>query len=113
MRFLDRFFGVKGEVSSDLLGCWQLVRSEEDPFEPAEADFRSDGRLHYAVLSGERWQIMKLLYTTEGNVLVTDQPSSPGAERTRFTFEEDGTLVLEFGGRRSWFRRGPKLAPEV
>ena len=38
-------------------------------------------------------------------MIVTNQPSSPHEERTRFYFEPDGTLVLEWGGQRHWFRR--------
>jgi len=81
--------------------------------EPAEADFRADGRLHYSVLSGDRWQIMKMVYRVEGDVIVTDQPSSPREERTRFALQPDGTLILELGGERTRFRRAPKVAPEA
>jgi hypothetical protein len=111
MRILS---GSPGRIESNsLLGCWKLVRSEESSFEPAEADFRSDGRLYYSTLSGEKWQIMKLVYRIEGNILITDQPSSPRKEHTSFHFEEDGTLVLQFGGKKSWFKRSPKVALEV
>jgi hypothetical protein len=105
---------VKGQTSqrSPVLGCWELVRSSDQATEPSEADFREDGRLLYSVLSGDRWQIMKLTYRVEGDVLITNQPSSPREERTRFFFESDGTLVLELGGQRSWFRRAKKRAPE-
>jgi hypothetical protein len=96
----------------ELIGCWQLVQPTEDAGDLAEADFRADGRLFYSVLSGDRWQIMKLGYEVDGCVLVTDQPSSPRKERTRFAFAEGGELILEFGGQRSRFKRGPKVAPE-
>src|SRR3954468_13099431 len=96
-----------------LIGCWQLVRSDEKPFEPAEAEFLEDGRLNYSVLSEDRWQIMKLRYRIEGDVIVTNQPSAPREERSRFTLESDGTLTLELGGEQSRFRRGPKVAPNV
>ena len=114
MDLIDRLF--KGHIASaaiEILGCWHLIRTVENAAEPAEMDFRDDGRLLYAILSDSRWQIMNLVYQVEGDVLVTDQPSSPRKERTRFAFEKDGTLMLEFGGQRSWFKRGPKVAPEV
>jgi hypothetical protein len=105
---------VKEQTSQkpSVLGCWELVRSSDQAMEPSEADFRADGRLLYSVLSGERWQIMKLTYRVEGDVLITNQQSAPREERTRFYFESDGTLVLAFGGQRSWFRRANKRAPE-
>jgi hypothetical protein len=89
------------------------VRSDDASAEPAEADFRDDGRLRYSILSGETWQIMRLAYRIEGDVLVTDQPSEPREERTRFSIEGDGSLILEFGGQRSSFKRGSKRAPLV
>jgi hypothetical protein len=111
--FLDRFRTRAPSVPSELVGCWRLVESADGQSEPTEAEFRADGRLHYSVLSGDRWQIMKLVYRVEGNVIVTDQPSSPHEERTRFTLQADGSLVLEFGGQCSRFRRAPKVAPEA
>ena len=89
------------------------MESADGQAEPTEADFRADGRLHYSVLSGDRWQIMKLVYRVEGNVIVSNQPSSPREERTRFTLQVDGSLVLEFGGQYSRFLRAPKVAPEA
>lgn len=108
MGFLRR----REAIATDLIGCWQLVESADGQGEPAEADFRADGRLFYSVLSGDRWQIMRLVYRIDGDAVVTDQPSAPREERTRFALEPDGTLILEFGGERSRFRRGPKVAPE-
>jgi hypothetical protein len=113
MGMLSSLFGRKNLESSALIGCWQLVKAEGQPYEPAEADFRGDGRLFYSVLSGERWRIMRLQYRIEGDTLVTDQPSSPREERSRFVLEPDGTLTMEFGGIKSVFRRGEKKAPKV
>ena len=110
MGFLGRF-RRREPIASELVGCWQLVESPDGEAEPAEADFRADGRLQYSVLSGGQWQIMRLVYRIEGNVIVTDQPSSPHEERTGFALQPDGTLILDFGGQRSRFKRGPKVAP--
>ncbi len=113
MRILSSLFGRKEREPNALVGCWQLIEADGQPHEPAEADFRDDGRLHYAVLSGDRWEIMKLRYRIEGDILVTDQPSSPREERSRFVLAPDGTLTIEFGGGKSVFRRGEKKAPNV
>jgi len=111
MGLLDRVLR-RIRPSPQIVGCWQLVRATQDSGEPAEADFRADGRLFYSVLSSDRWQIMKLRYEVHGDVLLTDQPSSPRMEQTRFALEENGELILELGGQRSRFRRGLKVAPE-
>jgi hypothetical protein len=71
MGILTGLFGRKSSDSTALAGCWHLVRAEGQPFEPAEADFRDDGTLYYSVMSGTRWQIMKLRYRVDG------EPSSP------------------------------------
>ena len=113
LNILNRLLRRRTCSANMLVGCWHLLRSAEEPFEPAEADFREDGRLYYSVLSGERWQIMKLTYRVEGDFIVTDQPSAPRQERTRFSVESDGTLHLELGEKRNRFRRGDKLAPNV
>lgn len=86
MGLMNRLF-KRSSTTPALVGCWQLLQPADKPGEPAEADFRADGQLVYSVLSGDRWQIMKLLYKVDGDTIVTDQPSSPQKERTRFAFE--------------------------
>jgi hypothetical protein len=56
--------------------------TEDQQLEAAEMEFRDDGWLYYWIPASDRWQIMKLTYRTEGDVLITDQPSSPREERT-------------------------------
>jgi hypothetical protein len=109
--FIDRLF-KRSIAQPKLVGCWHLERPQGEGAEPAEADFRADGRLFYSVWAGDRWQIMKLEYQVDGDMLVTDQPSAPREDKTRFALQADGTLMLEFGGQRSSFKRGPKVAPE-
>jgi hypothetical protein len=113
MGILSGLLGRKNSESKALIGCWHLISTEGQPYEPAEADFQEDGRLYYSVLSGDRWGVMKLRYRIEGDTLVTDQPSSPREERSRFVLAPDGTLTVEFGGDKSLFRRGEKKAPKV
>jgi hypothetical protein len=47
-----------------------------------------------------------MTYRVEGDVIVTNQPSAPHEERTRFKRDGDD-LVLEFGGVASRFSRNP------
>jgi hypothetical protein len=49
----------------------------------------------------------------EAHTLITNQPSAPSERRTSFTVEPDGTLSLDFDGKRSSFKKGPKAAPTV
>lgn len=66
-------------------------------------EFLEDGRLAYAILTERSTQIMRMMYRLEGAFLVTDQPSHPHEERTRFWWDDSGALVLEFGGEQSRF----------
>ncbi len=113
MSILSALLGRKNRRASVLVGCWHLVRVEGQPYEPAETDFREDGTLYYSVLAGTRWQIMKLTYRVGGDTIITNQPSAPREERTRFALAQDGTLTLESGGVQGLFRRGERQAPRV
>ena len=99
--------------AADLLGIWQLVQSDDLGYQDAELDIREGGRMFYAIHDEGKWAIMCLTYRIEGDTIVSDQPSAPREDRTRFSIEPDGTLILNRQGQRSWFRRGPKRAPEV
>jgi hypothetical protein len=84
----------------DLLGKWYGRVAGE----PAALEFRPDGRMAYVVTSGGKQRTMLLSWRTEDDWLITDQPSAPREERTRFRFEGP-RLVLAFGGVESRFDR--------
>jgi hypothetical protein len=46
-----------------------------------------------------------LTYRVEDDLLITDQPSSPREERTRFWFSPDGRLVLDYEGVQARYVR--------
>jgi hypothetical protein len=68
-------------------------------------DFLEDGRLVYAILTAKGTQIIRMTYRVDGTYLVTDQPSHPREERTRFSWDTSGTLILEFEGVKTTFTR--------
>jgi hypothetical protein len=67
-------------------------------------EFSPDGQLVYTVQAEGKKQIIMLEYRVEGDVLVTDQPSSPREERTKFLFQ-NGRLVLFYSDHRSTYVR--------
>ena len=67
-------------------------------------EFAPDGKLACVFLEGDKQQIMRLTYSVEGDVLVTDQPSSPRPERTKTEFR-GGDLILEFQGVKTRLSR--------
>ena len=60
-------------------------------------EFAPDGKLACVFLEGDKQQIIRLTYSVDGDVLVTDQPSSPRPERTKAEFSR-GDLILELQG---------------
>jgi len=102
-------------AQSPLLGCWHLRFADPalEMNEPVELEFKPSGESIYSVDAGGRWQMMRLTFRLDGDVLITDQPSNPGEERTAFSLQDLYTLVLDYGGARAVFSRGNKRAPAV
>lgn len=95
-----------------LLGCWHLMSQAPDA-DGVEMEFRPGGELIYAIQASDRWQVARLSWRVEGSEIVTDQPSSPHEERTRFFIDERGLLHLHYGETATTYVRGPKQAPAV
>ena len=77
-----------------LLGVWHLVTGAVDEHD-TDLEILPGGQMVYAIREAGQWQVMKLTYRLEGNVIVSNQPSAPREERTRYSFLPDGSLVLE------------------
>lgn len=91
-----------------LLGKWVIDDSDDDAiarYGRTSMEFHPDGTLEYTVHGDEVDQKMKLSYRIQGNILITDQPSSPKTARTEFLFGDDGRLALFFDGMPSFYRR--------
>jgi len=73
--------------------------------EGVSMEFTGNGELIYALHQEDKVQLMSLTYRVSNAYLITDQPSSRREERTRFRFESDDVLVLEYEGAESWFQR--------
>jgi hypothetical protein len=85
-----------------------LVRSDDKEMDVGggvEMEFSPDGRLTYTIKQSDSRQIINLVYEVDGSEIVSNQPSAPAANRTRYVIDDEGQLVLEFEGSRSWYRR--------
>lgn len=102
MRLLDSF---RAREKKGLLGRWRLTRAEEPFGDDVVLEFHADGRLTYSIREGAKRQVMNLTYRVAGDTIVTNQPSRPREESSGFSIDVEGTLMVEFGGKRSWFRR--------
>jgi len=95
------------EPTHPLCGVWKIIRSEEPMEDEVRMTFHPDGRLIYSIYLKDRIQIMKLTFRVSGDTIISDQPSHPKEERSRFSFEDDGVLVLEHEGRKAWLKQVP------
>ena len=67
--------------------------------------FTEDCKLVYVIHQKDSKQIVNLVFKVDGNHLVTNQSSQPQEERTKFSFDADGNLILDYDGNKSWFTR--------
>ncbi len=69
--------------------------------------FTNDGKLTYLIHTGDKTQVINLVYEVSGDQLITDQPSSPKREITKFSFEASDVIVLDYNGEKTRFKREP------
>jgi hypothetical protein len=91
-------------MDSRLFGLWVSEPTESENG-TTRLHFFENGDLLYVVRSEQRDEVSRLTYTTQGDVIISDQPSVPRKEATKYFIDEDGFLLLEHGGVRSRYRR--------
>ena len=72
---------------NDLVGSWESDMDDEQTRQRigrARIEFYSDKMLGYVTFDGDKTQIIKLTYDVHDDFIVTDQPSQPKIQRTRF-----------------------------
>lgn len=90
----------------EILGTWMSDPEDIESirkFGNLKLHFTEDGQLIYRLLGEHKEQKMFLTYRVEDNVLITDQPSHPREERTKFQITEEDKLEQE--GSNGWTSR--------
>ena len=108
MGLLGFLKGNKSNLPDErFLGEWQLVKQEGDMDvgEGVTMTFTDDGKLVYVIHQTDSKQIMNLVFRVDGDRLVTNQPSHPREETTKFSFDSEGNLILDYDGSKTWFAR--------
>jgi len=59
--------------------------------------FHPDGTLTYVARESGKDRVILLSWRTEGQTIITDQPTMPHEERTQYGFTPDGRLILKRG----------------
>lgn len=94
----------KQERDPWLFGEWNsIIESPES--ENVKMTFYSDGKLLYQIISNEKTQIFNLTFYTKNGLIITNQPSNPKEESTRYYFENNYTILcLDFDGELTKFK---------
>ena len=88
-----------------LIGRWRQVGPAAD--ESTTMVFTNDGKLIYSIHTGDKIQVINLVYEISGDQIITDQPSNPRKEISKFYFEPSGILVVDYQGEKTRFKREP------
>lgn len=86
-----------------LLGRWKSVPGADQ--EVVTMEFDKDGSLTYTIHADDRDQKIFLTFETEDGVIMSDQPSAPREERTRYRFTANDELVMTYDGEETTFVR--------
>ena len=70
--------------------------------------FTNDGKLIYDAIEGNLLQRINMIYWTSGDIIYSDQLSSPKQESTKYHFDSNGNLNLEIEGDKTKFKRQAK-----
>ena len=87
-----------------LVGRWKTDSRDKktiEDFGNVTLEFLDDGQLTYIIHEKGKDQKMFLTYRIQGDTLITNQPSKPKEEETKFKFTSDAELSLYFGGEES------------
>ena len=85
-----------------LIGRWNQVGSGN---EESTMVFTNDGKLIYSIHTGDKTQVINMVYEVSGDQIITDQPAHPRKEISKFYFEPSGILVLDYQGEKTRFMR--------
>jgi acyl CoA:acetate/3-ketoacid CoA transferase alpha subunit len=98
-------------MDSELIGIWNSDQSDEatkNSVGKVTMTFTEDGQLIYDIDAGGKLQRMNMVYKVIGDTIISDQPSHPQEQRTKFKIENDDKLTLEFEGEKTVFIRATK-----
>ena len=85
------------KLEEALLGTWRTDSGDESSlaeYGDVSMHFDETGALTYTVHGDGVVQIMNLTYRVDGDTMITDQPSKPREERTKFSFETNDRLLF-------------------
>ena len=91
-----------------LIGRWTTDPADANAIEKygrTTLVFGEDFRLAYIIHGDIKDDVIVMTFRIEDSILITDQPSQPGEERTAFTITPEGKLLLNYCGLQSHYVR--------
>jgi len=95
-------------MNEGLIGKWKLDPNNIESLREygnISIEFKDTGELIYIIHLESKEQKIYMTYKIEGNLLITNQPSSPQIEQTEYRIQPDGKLALYFNGLKSVYIR--------
>ena len=101
-------------MNSGLIGIWKSDQGDEatkNSIGKVTMTFTEDGQLIYDIDAENKLQRMNMVYEISGDMIISNQPSHPQEQRTKFRIENVNKLILEFEGEKTMFIRASKKVP--
>lgn len=107
MGLFNKIFGQKS-LDKELIGVWNSDLTDQitkKTLGEVTMTFTDDGKLTYDIHENEKIQRINMVYSLIGDTIITDQPSNPRQEKTKYRIEDGKILVMEFGGEITKFTK--------
>jgi hypothetical protein len=91
-----------------LIGTWRVDPNDAatlNAFGDVEMEFDDRGNLRYVLKGRETDQIILMTYKVQGDLILSDQPSHPNPQRSKYVLGKDGSLTIYFDGQAARFIR--------
>ena len=95
-------------IGKGLIGTWRIKHDDlaaTVEYGDIYLEFTEDDKLIYTIYKPNGKQIINMIYKIEDGELITDQPSKPKEERTKFEITEERNLILNFEGKKSIYSK--------
>lgn len=105
MSLLTRLFGQR-DIDGRLFGKWTTDKNDKqtvDLLGDVIMTFTAKGELIYEIKEDDRLQIINMIFWTEDNYIISDQPTHPKKEKTKYSFGTADSLILELEGQATRF----------
>jgi len=95
-------------MDNNLIGTWNSDETDgatQKALGKVTITFTEDGKLIYDIFEGDKQQRMIMVYKVHDDTIISDQPSHPQEQRTKYEIENGDTLILDFEGDKTVFNR--------